>query len=196
MKTKNLDREQTIQLIELTKKRIDFNNKLNAFARKFMKERGLDSWHQFNGYNDEPTQEMKDTMLNILNNNLIYDLSWMSPSLKMEYFKYTSAIFGQVYGPHVNEYVRRDLHDLEDHLNEIEHSADNREEENHEFKVKRDLKTNRLNLYFDNIPSEEARRILKKNGFRYSPYLNCWTRMLTLNAENSLNKVKQEMGIE
>jgi len=195
MKTKNLDKNQTIQLIDSCKKRIDFNNKLNAFARKFMKDRGLDDWHQFNGYHDEPTQEMKDSLLDILNNNTLCDLSWMSNDLKLEYLKYTGAIFGQVYGPHVNDYVRRDLHDLESHLEEIEHSANNREEENSEFRVERDLASNRLNLYFDEIPNEEARRILKKNGFRYSPYLGAWTRQLTQNAENSLNKIKQEMGI-
>lgn len=195
MKTKNLDREQTIKLIDYYKKRIEFNNKLNAFARKFMKERGLDDWHKFNGYHDEPTPEMKETMLKILNDNLIYDLSWMSMKLKSEYLRYTGAIFGQVYGPHVNEYVRKDLHDLEAHLQELENASNTREEENSEFRVERDLATNRLNLYFDDVPNEEARRILKKNGFRWSPHLSAWTRQLTQNAENSLAQIKKEMGI-
>lgn len=195
MKTKNLDREATINLIELTKKRIDFNNKLNAFVRKFMKDRGLDDWHRFNGYNDEATQEMKDALLDILNNDALCDLSWMPSELKLQYFKYASAIFGQVYGPHVNTYVRNDLHDLEKHLEEIEHSANNRDEENSEFRVERNLGTNRLNIYFDDVPSEEARRILKKNGFRWSPYLGAWTRQLTQNAEASLNQIKKEMNI-
>ena len=195
MKTKNLDREQTLKLIEYYKKRIEFNNKLNAFARKFMKERGLDDWHQFNGYHDEPTQEMKDTMLAILNDNLIYDMSWMSPELKAQYLKYIGAIFGQVYGPHVNEYVRKDLHDLEAHLQELENASNAREEENSEFRVERDLATNRMNLYFDGIPSEEARAILKRNGFKWSPYYSCWTRQLTQNAETSLAQIKKEMGI-
>lgn len=190
MKTKNLDRDSTLQLIEIYKKRIEFNNALNSFVRKFMKERGLDDWRVFNGYHDAPTQEMRDALEVKLN-----EQEWMSDKLKNEYRSYCGAIFGQVYGPHVNTYVRKDLHDLEDHLQELESSANTREEENSEFKVERDLATNRMNLYFDSIPSEEARRILKKNGFRWSPYYNCWTRQLTQNAEVSLTRIKQEMGI-
>lgn len=160
-----------------------------------MKERGLDDWHKFNGYHDEPTPEMRDTMLSILNDNLIYDLSWMSMELKSEYLRYTGAIFGQVYGPHVNEYVRKDLHDCEKHLQEIEVAANTRQEENDTFKVERDLKTNRMNLYFEGIPELEVRELLKRNGFRWSSYLGAWTRQLTNNAEISLDKIKQVLKI-
>ena len=185
MQVKNLDRDTTIQLIDTFKKRIEFNNTLNAFVRKFMKERGLTSWRDFNGYHDAPTQEMIEALRNILDSQ-----DWMSDRLKAEYRGSCSAIFGQVYGPHVNRYVLGDLHDLEKHLSELESASQNRDEENELFKVERDLATNRMNLFFDDIPSFEVRDILKANGFKWSPHIQAWTRQLTANAEKSLEKIK------
>ena len=191
MKTKHLNKEQTLELIEYYKKRIEFNNKLNAFARRFMKERNLNNYKVFNGYHDAPTQEMIDSLNDILNQQ-----DWMTSNLKASYKGSCAAIFGDVYSPAVNTYVRNDLKDLEKHLEELEHSANNKEEENSEFRVVRDLDSNRMNIYFEDIPNEETRTILKRNGFKWSFYLKCWTRQLTQNAESSLNKVKQEMNIK
>lgn len=195
MKVSNLDREQTMELIGTYRKRVEFNNRLNAFARQYMKDRGLDNWHRFNGYHDEPTQDMRDTMAGILNNGTLGDTSWMDGDLKLLYMEYTGAVFAGLYGPHVNEYVRRDLHDLEAHLQEIEVAADSRDEENRMFRVERNLGTNRMNLFFGGRPDDAIIAMLRRNGFRYSPYLGAWTRQLTANAEASLARLKSEMGV-
>lgn len=190
MKTKQLDRETTIKLIDILKQRIEFNNNLNKFARKFMKQRGLDSYGAFNGFHDEPTSEMKVELEKFLDN-----ATWMPDKLKAQYRGSCAAIFGQVYGPHVNRYVLGDLHDCENHLKELENAYQSREEVNDWFKVVRDLDSNRLNLFFDGIPELEVRNLLKKNGFKWSPYYNAWTRQLTPNAETSLLKIKQALNI-
>lgn len=201
MKTKDLNKEQTIQLIDTLKKRIDFNNKLNAFVRKFRKQYGVVYPHQegaikFNGYWDEPTPEMKKAMDDILDNATLCDMSWMSEKLKANYRGSTGAIFGQVYSPAVNTYVLNDLHDCEKHLETLEQAEAKNDAETEEsgwFKVERDLENNRLNLYFDYKPEEEERKVLKSNGFKWSPYLGAWTRQLTANAEYSLKKVVAEI---
>ena len=188
MQVKTLDRDATIKLIDTFKKRVEFNNDLNRKVRKFMKERGLDSYHAFNGYHDAATQEMIDYL-----DELLASQDWMSEKLKMMYKGDCAAIFGQVYGPHVNRYVLSDLHDLEKHLEELEHASQNRSEENEMFRVERDLQNNRMNLFFDDVPSFEVRRILKSNGFKWSSYLNAWTRMLNANAEKSLEIIKSQL---
>lgn len=191
MNVKKMDRDATLKAIELLNKRIEFNNELNKMARKFMKERGLNDWHVFNGYHDAPTAEMQETLWNFLDTAS----DWMSVDLRHEYEMSCSAIFGQVYGPHVNTYVRNDLKDCEKHLAEIERAAQARTEEFDAFTVKRDLASNRLNLMFDYVPTPEVRSLLKRNGFKWSPYLNAWTRQLTANAEKSLERIKQEMEV-
>jgi len=188
MKTKNLDRDATIEAINLLKQRVEFNNELNKFVRSYMKKSGLDK--TFNGYRDEPTEDMKEQLLRILTNT-----AWMPMSLKQEYARYCASIFGQVYGPHVNTYVLKDLHDCEKHLAELEKAYDTRSEENDEFKVERDVEHNRLNIIFDYVPDAEVRSCLKKNGFKWSPYLGVWTRQLTPEAEKSLEKIKQALNI-
>lgn len=188
MKTKNLDRDATIKQINLLKQRIEFNNELNRFVRTYMKSTGLDK--TFNGFRDVPTEEMREELLRILSN-----IAWMSQDLKTEYIKYCAEIYGQIYGPHVNSYLLKDLHDCERHLQEIEKAADNRVEINDEFKVVRDLESNRLNLFFNSIPEIEVRDLLKKNGFKWSPHYGAWTRQLTPRAESSLIKIKQAMNL-
>lgn len=185
MQVKSLDRETTIKMIDYYKKRVAFNNELNEVVRKFMREHELDSYGAFNGFHDEPTQEMIDCL-----DELLSKQDWMKDKLKLAYRSSCASIFGQVYGPQVNRYVLGDLHDLEKHLQELEKAAQQRVEKNSMFKVERDLATNRLNLFFEEVPSYEVRDILKRNGFRWSPYLQAWTRQLTANAEKSLENIK------
>lgn len=188
MKVKNLDRNQTLKLIDALKTRIGFNNELNSRVRKFMKKYDINN--TFNGFHDEPTKEMIEML-----DSILAEQDWMSDTLKVEYKRYCAEIFGQVYGPHVNSYVLKDLHDCERHLKEIELAANSRQEENEWFRVERSLESNRMNIYFDSLPELEVRTLLKKNGFKWSPYLNAWTRQLTNKAEDSLNKIKKELKI-
>lgn len=50
------------------------------------------------------------------------------------------------------------------------------------FTVQKDLAGGRINIIFPDKPSEEAREILKSNGFHWSPKAKTWTRKITGNA--------------
>lgn len=54
------------------------------------------------------------------------------------------------------------------------------------FTVNRDASAGRINISFDGKPGEDAREILKRNGFHWSPKAKIWTRQLTGNAERAL----------
>lgn len=204
MNTKNMTKEQALKQIDILTKRIAFNNELNKFVRKFRKEHNVKAPYEkgksvadgFNGYWDEPTSEMASAFVDIFVNDSLGDTSWMSDSLRDLYLKNCNHIFGQVYSPAVNSYILKDLHDLEDFVKVADNAADKASEENDVFKVERDLETNRINLYFDDIPSSEVRSVLKSNGFRWSSKFQCWTRQLTQEAEKSLNKIKNVLEIK
>lgn len=201
MNTKNMTKEQALKELELLKSRIEFNNRLNKFVRAFRKEHNIGEWNDksgklaFNGYHDEPTEEMKDAMKDILINNSIMDISWMPINLKRRYASDTAAIFGQVYSAAVNTYVLKDLHDVEKFLATLDTATEKGNEDfDGLFDVERDTANNRLNLRFDYVPDAETRAILKSNGFKWSPSRDAWTRQLTDNAEKSLERIKRQLG--
>lgn len=195
MNTKNMTVEQAEKEIDFLKKRIDFNNKINKIARKYMKdhEMGWGKKNNFNGFQDEPTQEMLSIMKDALSKE-----DWMPQSWKIKYLGDTAQIFGNVYSVAVNTYVLKDLHDCEKFVElhkSIEDNASKQDEENELFSVERNLDTNRINLFFDGKPEEEVRRVLKANGFRWSPSYSCWTRQLTNEAERSLERIKRDLNL-
>lgn len=49
---------------------------------------------------------------------------------------------------------------------------------------------NRLQLLFDEKPSDEQRTILKSNGFRWAPSEKAWQRQLTQNAFYAANRIE------
>lgn len=188
MKTKQLSKQETLDLIELTEKKIDFNNRLNKVVRNFMKKNNITN---FNGYRDTPTPEMFATLKDMLDKE-----DWMPVNLKNRYIEDTGSIFGGVYSIAVNTYHRTDLKDLEAHLKEIESATETSEESHDEFgfKVERDVEDTRMNLFFDDVPEPGVRELLKSNGFKWSPYLKVWTRQLTLNAESSLRILLKQLA--
>lgn len=46
----------------------------------------------------------------------------------------------------------------------------------------------RIYIHFDDKPEEDARKVLKENGFHWSPRLKVWTRQHTTNAERALRR--------
>jgi len=46
----------------------------------------------------------------------------------------------------------------------------------------------RIYIHFDDKPEEDARKVLKENGFHWSPRLKVWTRQQTPNAERALRR--------
>ena len=174
----------------------DVTNDTNRF-RKLMKEHkcGYGMENKFNGYWDEPLDWMKEEFVKIFGANTIYDLEWMPLSMKEHYLRDCSAIFGGVYSIAVNTYHLKDLHDCEKFLATLDNANNNSREENDLFKVERDTESNRINLYFDGKPEYSVISALKHRGFRWSPSHMCWTRQLTDEAESSLAKLKQDLGL-
>ena len=189
MKTKQLSKDETLQLIDQTKNILEFNNKLNKVARDYMKKNNITN---FNGWHDTATPEMIATLKDMLDKE-----DWMPISLKKRYIEDTGSIFGGVYSIAVNTYHRTDLKDLEAHLKELESASEKTEETYDEFglKVERDVEDTRLNLFFDDIPEKEVRNLLVSNGFKWSPSRSAWTRQLTPNAESSLRRLLRDMKV-
>lgn len=52
-----------------------------------------------------------------------------------------------------------------------------------------EIENDRLNVYHDDKPEQETRTELKRNGFRWSPFMKCWTRKHTGNAMYSLKQL-------
>lgn len=183
--TKGLSKERATELLEVTKKQIDFNNRLNKIARNFMKENNITG---FNGWQDSPTKEMVVLMKQTLDGE-----EWMPKELKSEYLRETGAIFGGAWSIAQNRDLLKDVKDLEGHL-ALLGTAETKPEGGDDEKVaglriERDIENTRLNLFFEIKPEIEVREKLKSNGFKWSPYLNAWTRQLTPNAEYSLKRV-------
>ena len=61
------------------------------------------------------------------------------------------------------------------------------------FRVVRNTEQMRLQLVFDDKPSQEVREALKSNGFRWAPSQSAWQRQLTGNAEYALQQVIKEL---
>ena len=63
-------------------------------------------------------------------------------------------------------------------------------------RVEENAQENRLQIFFDFVPSEELRQKLKKASFKWSPRNKCWQRQLTVNAirawENIAKGLKSE----
>lgn len=67
------------------------------------------------------------------------------------------------------------------------------ETENDLFKVVENTELMRLQLFFDCIPDESTRSVLKSNGFKWSPKNQAWQRQLTDNAKWSLKRVIEQL---
>lgn len=63
-----------------------------------------------------------------------------------------------------------------------------------EGEVRYDKTDNRLRIFFDNIPNEETRNILKSNGFKWSPKNKAWQRQLTPQAISRTRYLFKDIG--
>ncbi|MGH1336079.1 MAG: hypothetical protein ACRBFS_08115 [Aureispira sp.] len=61
------------------------------------------------------------------------------------------------------------------------------------LQVVQNVEANRLQLLFDEIPSEEARVVLRRVGFKWSRRNQVWQRQLTDNAVSALKRILKEI---
>lgn len=61
------------------------------------------------------------------------------------------------------------------------------------FTVKENTEIMRLQLFFEGKPDEETRKVLKSNGFVWSPSESAWQRQLTNNARYSLKEIIKKL---
>lgn len=62
------------------------------------------------------------------------------------------------------------------------------------FRIVEDKGAMRLQILFDGKPSEQARALLKANGFRWSPSRGAWQRQLTDNARRTLSHIHLQLA--
>lgn len=89
---------------------------------------------------------------------------------------------------------------VEGRVKELERKAAavGREEPKLKFPTGYMIKNNeedRLQFFFDGIPSQEIRNALKKNGYRWSPKNKAWQRKLTTNALYSVGNLYEILNI-
>ena len=63
------------------------------------------------------------------------------------------------------------------------------------FKMVKNSGAMRLQLHFDNKPSEDIRQTLKSNGYRWYSKEGVWQRQLTENAIDNFNRIKNTLGV-
>ena len=64
------------------------------------------------------------------------------------------------------------------------------------FTVKENKEIMRLQLFFEGKPDEETRKVLKSNGFVWSPSQGAWQRQLTNNARYALKEIIKKLKEE
>ena len=89
----------------------------------------------------------------------------------------------------------QEIHRLKNRLQALKKAKETptQENENEYFKIVRNSKLMRLQLFFDGKPDEEIRTILKHNGFRWSGKNKAWQRHLNSNSEYALKYVLEEL---
>ena len=99
------------------------------------------------------------------------------------------------YPPYMLQNNNANIHRVEGRLRELKAAKERGscEEENEYFRVIENTEIMRLQIFFDEKPDQDARNILKKNGFKWSPKNGCWQRQLTDNARHSLERIKKEL---
>lgn len=89
----------------------------------------------------------------------------------------------------------QNIHSVEKRLKSLKSAKDNgiQESENKYFKVVENTEIMRLQLFFEEKPEETTRKILKRNGFKWTPSQGAWQRQLTNNAKYSLKIVLETL---
>lgn len=103
--------------------------------------------------------------------------------------------------PFSNRILKSNLNHIEKLKSEIEaivnlkNDATMYDNKNNGIKIVKNSEIMRIQIFFDKIPNEEIRNILKKYAFKWSPTNKAWQRQLTQNGihatEHLINKLKE-----
>lgn len=196
MITKNLNKGDALQLLAKITKQTVFNNELNKAIRKAVKinpdlliveeinEKGESVKRKINGFWDKSTPQTRERMSDYLDENG----ARMSEQMKRAYIGTSASIFAGVYSIATNTPLLRDKKDLEEYIKmlDINETKDDSEEIEGATITR---ENGRLNVDFGGRVSNEIYKIMRSNGFLYSPKYEQFTRQATPNAEQSLKRV-------
>lgn len=94
-----------------------------------------------------------------------------------------------------------EIHRLEDRVKELERMKERAEKPTEDkyinvegLKIEENAEDMRIRLFFEDIPSEEIRNILKSWGFRWSPYNKAWQRQLTTNGIRATKQALEQIS--
>lgn len=94
-------------------------------------------------------------------------------------------------------YLNRDIKEVEKRIAILEKNQSQGEKETliEGGKIVYNGEAQRLQIFFDGIPSKEVREALKANAFKWAPTAKAWQRTLTENAKYAVNQYLLKTGI-
>lgn len=193
MKVKNLSMQDAIQQLQNLYKTTNFNNELNKAVRKKIKQepdiikvkdQETGELRRINGWWDSPNQKMIEFI-----ENIVKEQTWMSEAIKRSYIKQSGRIFAGIYSIATNTYLHKDIKDLENYINMLNETKNGQKDEESINGATITRENGRLNIDFGGKVDKDVYKILRSNGFLYSPRFEQFTRQHTPNAEYSLENV-------
>ena len=182
--TKGLTREEAIKELAYITKQTVFNNELKKACRK---NKNLMPAN-FNGWNDTPTNEMIQFVKKFVEENG----QFLKESHKRRYIAESGAIFYGSWSIAINTYLNNDIKDLQKYIAML--SLNEKKEDQDAIEgAKISRENGRLNIDFGGRVDDDTYKVLRSNGFLYSPKFSHFTRQLTPNAEHSLLKVIKQL---
>ena len=94
-------------------------------------------------------------------------------------------------------YLNRDIKEVENRIATLEKNQSQGEKETliEGGKIVYNGEAQRLQIFFDGIPSKEVREALKSHAFKWAPTAKAWQRTLTENAKYAINQYLIKTGI-
>jgi len=200
MQTKNMTKQDAIKALQKITLLIKVNNDLRKAIRKEIEtnpeillvvDETTGKTRQINGWHDSATQEMRTFIENFFKT---YSQE-VEEKIKNDYIYQAAAIFSNPYSIASNVSLLRDKKDLLNYLEMLDNNEllDNAKDNESIEGATITRENGRLNIDFGGRVDKEVYKILRSNGFLYSPKYEQFTRQLTPNAEASLKRVIEKI---
>lgn len=199
MKTKNLTKQEAITQLQYLYKITAFNNELKKAVRKEIKANPdillvrdpyTNEPRKINGWNDSPSVAMIKFVSNFIKENA----TRMDEHTASRYWGGAGRIFCDIYSMATNTYLNNDIKDLEKYINMLDENKENLIDETSIKGATITRENGRLNVDFGGRVDSDTYKILRSNGFLYSPKFAQFARQLTPNAERSLKRVIEALA--